>query len=249
MTGSRVAVAVLLVAAAGPAGFFAYRFLVSKHLIAPPAAGADAALAVSTPAGRTTAGSADTAAVGGLASAAASSAPLELPDITLPDATGAQRRLSSWRGHPLIVNFWATWCEPCRREIPLLESLRRQAADHLEVVGIAVDDREPVLRYMRQMSIDYPVLIGGTDGGTAAIQAFGMQAVLPFSVFADVRGRIVAAKVGELHPDDARLILARLADVDAGRVPLEKAREEVSSGLAALAAARARAEQTPTAAH
>lgn len=235
MNGPRVALAVVLVAAAGPAGFFAYRFLAAEHLIAPPRASADAALTVSR---------GPQAKSAPAVSAAPRPAPLELPDITLPDAGGMQRKLSSWRGHPLIVNFWATWCEPCRREIPLLESLRRKATDHLEVVGIAVDDRDPVLKYMQRMGIDYPVLIGGEDRGMAAIEAFGMQAVLPFSVFADTRGRIVAAKVGELHPDDAQLILARLAEVDSGRLPLEKAREEISSGLAALAVARARADSS-----
>lgn len=171
----------------------------------------------------------------------------DLPDLILPDAGGIPRTLSTWRGRPVIVNFWATWCEPCRREIPLLESLRREAAsashqgsESLEVIGIAVDDRDAVLQYMHRMGIDYPVLVGGTDRGMQAIQAFGMAAVLPFSVFADRRGHIVAVKVGELHPDDARLILARIADVDAGRMPLKQARDEISSGLAALAAARAR---------
>src|SRR4029077_18677769 len=49
--------------------------------------------------------------------------PLELPPLALKDAGGAPRQLSEWRGHPLVVNFWATWCEPCRREIPLLKTL------------------------------------------------------------------------------------------------------------------------------
>ncbi|HYK25625.1 MAG TPA: TlpA disulfide reductase family protein, partial [Steroidobacteraceae bacterium] len=220
-------------------GFLAYRFLAAEHLIARPGAAAAATAGVaSTPAER---GSAP-------ATPAATTAPLELPDITLPDTTGAPRKLSAWRGHPLVVNFWATWCEPCRREIPLLESLRRKSADHLEVVGVAVDDRDPVLQYMKRTSIDYPVLVGGTDRGMAAIEAFGMQPALPVSVFADSQGRIVAAKLGELHPDDAELILTRLADVDAGRVPLAKARDEISSGLAGLAAARERAATSATAA-
>ncbi|MGH8220799.1 MAG: TlpA family protein disulfide reductase [Steroidobacteraceae bacterium] len=241
--GARITLAMLFVAAAGPAGFFAYRFMAAEHLIAAPGPRAGATLTAVAPGVTTAAGSAATQ--NAPASAAARPAPLDLPDITLPDSAGVPRNLSFWRGHPLIVNFWATWCEPCRREIPLLESLRRKAADHLEVVGIAVDDRGPVLKYMQRMGIDYPVLIGGEDRGMAAIEAFGMQAVLPFSVFADARGRIVAAKLGELHPDDAQLILARLADVDTGRLPIEKAREEISSGLATLAAARSRAAAAP----
>jgi len=237
MSGPRIALAIVVVAAAGPAGFFAYRFLAAEHLIARPGASAG------VPATVTPGGPAPAAPPG---NDAARPAPLELPEITLPDASGGDRKLSSWRGQPLIVNFWATWCEPCRREIPLLESLRHKAKDHLEVVGIAVDDRDPVLQYIQRMRVDYPVLIGGQDRGMAAVEAFGMQAVLPFSVFADTQGRIVAAKVGELHPDDAQLILARLAEVDSGRMPLETARTEISSGLTTLAAARARGDSPAT---
>jgi len=239
-SGTRVAVAILLIAAAGPAGFFTYRFLAARHLIARPADRAPVG-SVSAP---------GAASASPAASAIAPRPPDALPEITLPDTDGIPRKLSGWHGHPLIVNFWATWCEPCRREIPLLESLRRAAqsapgdpADRLEVIGIAVDDRDAVLPYVRRMSVDYPVLIGGADRGAAAMEALGLQAVLPVSVFADRQGRVVGVKIGELHPDDARLILARLADVDAGKMPLRQARDQISSGLAALAAARAKAAQ------
>lgn len=250
-SGSRAAAAVLLVAAAGPAGFFLYRFLAAEHLIAAPAAHVVAsesrqpAAESRQPAAesRQSASESHQAAAGDSAAAAVTheATPEELPAITLPDAKGTPRSLSSWIGHPLVINFWATWCEPCRREIPLLQTLRRRARDHLEIVGIAVDDRDAALQYVRRMSIDYPVLAGGESAGLAAVNAFGVQAaVLPLSVFADGRGRIVAVKVGEIHPDDAQLILARLADVDSGRLALQSAREQISAGLAALAAARAR---------
>lgn len=248
-SGPRIAVAVLLVAAAGPLGFLAYRFLAAEHLIAAPgrATVIDASQLPAILARAQTSAGAPTAS-GEASQTAPKPIPESLPDLTLPDAQGTPRKLSAWLGRPLIINFWATWCEPCRREIPLLERLLHQAASRggktsagLEVIGIAVDDRDAVLKYMHRMGVDYPILIGGEDGGFAAIHAFGMQAVLPFSVFADTHGRIVAVKVGELHPDDAHLILARLADVDDGRLPLQTARDQISSGLAALAAARARA--------
>jgi thiol-disulfide isomerase/thioredoxin len=231
MKGPRIALAMLLVAAAGPAGFFAYRFLAAEHLIAAP---------VSTRAG-------DALTVAKAPAEPAKPAPLELPDITLPDSTGAARKLSAWRGHPLIVNFWATWCEPCRREIPLFESLRRDPdGRRLQVVGIAVDERDAALKYARAMGIDYPILIAGEDGGLKAIGAFGMgAAVLPFTVFADAQGRIVSVKVGELHPDEAHLILARLADLSAGRLGLAAARSQISSGLKALAVQRATRSAAP----
>jgi thiol-disulfide isomerase/thioredoxin len=215
---ARVALGILLVAASGPAGFLAYRLLASP----PPGAAPSAAV---PPAPR---------------AQPRHPVPERLPDIKLPDGNGTPHSLADWHGHPLIVNFWATWCEPCRREIPLLKSLRHRYADMgLEVVGVAVDFREAVLPYVRQMDIDYPILIGEQDG-LKAIDAFGMEAVFPFTAVADPDGRIVALKVGELHPDDADLILARLADVDAGRVSLTDARRRIRNGLAELAVKRAK---------
>jgi thiol-disulfide isomerase/thioredoxin len=157
--------------------------------------------------------------------------PERLPELELPGLDGSTQRLSRWSGKPLIVNFWATWCEPCRREIPLLKKLRRERAeDGLEIVGIAVDLRSDVQKYAAAQGIDYPVMVG-EDGGLAAAQAFGMDTVLPFSVFSDRQGRIVALKVGELHPDEARLILDRIRAVDHGSLAIADARRQIREGL------------------
>jgi thiol-disulfide isomerase/thioredoxin len=167
-------------------------------------------------------------------------APEQLPDLKLPDAKGAAHSLSQWRGHPLLVNFWATWCAPCRREIPLLKALRhRHSQMGLEIVGVAVDFRDAVVPYVREMDIDYPVLIG-EEGGLQAIDALGVDPVFPFTVIADPEGRIVAFKIGELHSDEADLILSRVAQLDAGRLDLAEARRQIESGLSELAVQRAR---------
>ena len=173
------------------------------------------------------------------------STPLDLPDISLPDAEGVKHRLAEWRGRPLLINFWATWCEPCRREIPLLKALRRErSAQRIEVIGIAVDFGDAVRRYSREIGIDYPVLIAEQDG-LDAIAAFGMDTVFPFTVFADRQGRIVTLKVGELHPEEAHLILDRIQDVDQGRINLPAARELIQREIAALAAQRAQVAEQP----
>lgn len=167
--------------------------------------------------------------------------PETLPDISLPDSKGTAHRLTDWAGKPLVVNFWATWCEPCRREIPLLEDLRHEnRRNGLEIVGIAIDHRDSVVKYIQDMRIDYPVLVG-ERGGLEAAAAFGMEPVLPFTVFADARGRIVTLKIGELHRDEATFILARLADVGAGRLGLSAAREQIGEHLRRLAVSRAAA--------
>jgi thiol-disulfide isomerase/thioredoxin len=168
--------------------------------------------------------------------------PDTLPQFSLADRDGHPRRLGEWRGQPLMVNFWATWCGPCRREIPLLNKLRvSHRAMKLEIVGIAVDFRDDVLKYAKQNPISYPVLIGEEDG-LAAVQAMGVaEPAFPFTVFADSHQRILALKLGELHQDEADFILERLAKVDAGSLPVAKARQQITEGLKEIATRRAAA--------
>jgi thiol-disulfide isomerase/thioredoxin len=168
--------------------------------------------------------------------------PETLPRFQLADSNGRKRSLADWKGRPLMVNYWATWCGPCRREIPLLNQLRAEnQAMKLEVIGIAVDFRDDVLKYVKENPLTYPLLIGEEDG-LAAVTAMGVgQAAFPFTVFADSRQRILALKLGELHRDDAELILERLAKVDAGKMELPVARAEITEGLKELATRRAAA--------
>jgi thiol-disulfide isomerase/thioredoxin len=163
--------------------------------------------------------------------------PETLPDVTLPDGSGTPHSLVSWQGKPLIINFWATWCGPCREEIPLLNTLRKErAADELEVIGIAIDEQQAVLKFAKEIGIEYPVLMGEQEGYEAA-EKFGVASlVLPFSVFVDRQGRIVTLKVGELHPDQAAAILDRVRDVDANRLTLADARRQIADKLRGLAA-------------
>jgi len=167
--------------------------------------------------------------------------PDTLPDLTMPDITGQQKSLRDYLGHPLIVNFWATWCGPCRREIPLLQQLR--AAYHndgLEIIGIAVDFQKAVADYVAKTPISYPLLIG-EDQGMAAAQKFGMEPVLPFSAFADAQGRIIAVKVGELHKDEADYILQEMRSIAAGKSSMADARAAIADRLRELSVARAKA--------
>lgn len=157
--------------------------------------------------------------------------PEVLPQFELADRDGKKQSLKSWAGRPLMVNFWATWCGPCRREIPLLNAIRQQrAAQNLEIVGIAVDFRDDVLAYAKETAIDYPLLIG-EDDGLAAVTAMGMQPAFPFTVFADSKQRLVALKVGELHQEDVDFILDRVIAVDSGKLELKAAQAEITAGL------------------
>jgi thiol-disulfide isomerase/thioredoxin len=168
--------------------------------------------------------------------------PETLPAIALTDRDGRKRTLSDWAGRPLMVNFWATWCGPCRREIPLLNKVRAErASQKLEIIGIAVDFRDDVLAYAKTTPIDYPLLIGEEDG-LAAVQAFGMQPNFPFTIFSDSKGRVVTLKVGELHQEDIDLIVDLVLAVDAGKAEMSAARQQITEGLKENATKRAAKE-------
>jgi len=159
-----------------------------------------------------------------------------IPEFKLADSDGTLRSLKDdWQGKALIVNFWATWCAPCRREIPLLNQLAAdRAKDSFQVVGIAIDFRDKVLAYAKEMQIDYPMLIGEQDALDAAA-AFGVDAVgLPFTIFTDTSGRVIALHMGELTTDEADLILSAVSDVNAGLTDPAQARQAITTALAAL---------------
>jgi thiol-disulfide isomerase/thioredoxin len=220
---ARVLLGVVLVAGAGPAGFLIYHAVFDGHPL-PLRQQTNVPAAVVPPT---------------LTTGTQAAGRLSLPEtVALPDSNGNIHHLTDYRGHPLVLNFWATWCEPCRREMPLLQALHQQRGADIQIVGVAMDFRTDALKYAQAKGITYPLLMGEKDG-LAAVNAFGMDTVFPFTVFADARGDILAVKVGELHADEAQLILGQITAVDAGSVSLTAARSTISEGLRALAIARA----------
>jgi thiol-disulfide isomerase/thioredoxin len=154
------------------------------------------------------------------------------PDVTLADRDGKPRSLAEWNGRPQVINFWATWCAPCRREIPMLNKLATDGAHpQIALIGIAIDFREDVLTYLKATPIDYTVLIGEEDGLDAA-RAFGMESLgLPFTAFVDKQGRIVTMHLGELHRPQADVILSIVAALDAGQIDLTTAQARIKTEI------------------
>jgi len=164
--------------------------------------------------------------------------PETLPDFTLSTLEGPPKAISSFTQPSLVVNFWATWCAPCRREIPLLRQIRAErGAKGVEVVGVAVDFREDVVKYAAEIGLDYPLLIGEEDG-MAAADSFGVDPVFPFTAFVDRERRIIALKIGELHADEAAFILDHVDKVNAGSLQPGAARQLIRDEIRRLDALR-----------
>ncbi|HEY0748206.1 MAG TPA: TlpA disulfide reductase family protein [Steroidobacteraceae bacterium] len=158
--------------------------------------------------------------------------PKDLPEFALKDLSGKSTPISAWAGKSLMINFWATWCAPCRREIPLLNALATDwAGRDLTVVGIAVDYPDKVEEFVTRFKIHYPILIGEQDALDVAA-SFGMDSpAFPFTVFTDRRGEVVALFVGELHRRQADFILSEVQNLNAERVQLPEARKRIAEGL------------------
>lgn len=117
----------------------------------------------------------------------------------LADLEGQARTLDEWRGKVLIVNYWATWCAPCREEIPVFIRLQRKYGDRgLQFIGIAIDRAEAVAAFSREFGMNYPVLIGGADAIEISRRAGNRVGALPFTVILDRSGVIVARELGGL---------------------------------------------------
>lgn len=135
-----------------------------------------------------------------------------LPAFALTDLSGEVHRASEWRGQVLVMNFWATWCKPCREEIPMLMQAQKQLSDQgVQVIGLAVDRRDAVQRFAKAYHINYPILVPMAD--IVRLQdAVGGGMGLPYTVIVDRAGRIRARVAGQI--DRARLnsLLAPLLD-------------------------------------
>ena len=134
-----------------------------------------------------------------------SSGAAALLSATFPDLEGRPRRLLDWQGRPLVCNFWATWCAPCREEIPLLVAAKQQYSQAgLEVVGISMDSDDKIREFAAIYRINYPLLVAGASA-IDLMRAMGNKAgALPYTVLLDRHGVLAGSKLGaysraELH--------------------------------------------------
>ena len=148
------------------------------------------------------------------------------PDFSLAGLDGEMRNFDEFDGRHRLLNFWATWCAPCRREIPLLKNFQlEQGEDGILVIGIAVDDMEEVRTYAEAAEFNYPILVGELDAMAVAEQSGLEFHAMPFTMIVTRDGEFLTAHFGELHQPDLNKIADILGRLDAGDIDPETARE------------------------
>lgn len=138
--------------------------------------------------------------------------PEALWKLSFPSLSGTVQTLEDWRGKTLVVNFWATWCAPCREEIPDLIAIRREyATKSVEIVGIAIDNSAAVTPYAREMGIVYPILMGEGSALEMSRALGNPSGALPYTVVIAADGTIVARHLGRLSKAKLQAILQNSA--------------------------------------
>ena len=148
------------------------------------------------------------------------------PEFSLPDIDGVEHTLDEWDGKHRLLNFWATWCAPCRREIPLLKAFQdEQGTNGIQIIGIAVDFPEDVARYAESAEFNYPILVGQEDA-MAIAETSGVDFIgMPFTMIVASDGELLNSHMGEIHEADLEHIVRVLKMLDNGEIDKESARK------------------------
>ncbi len=151
-------------------------------------------------------------------------------EFALPDLDGNIRHISEWDGKARLINFWATWCAPCRREIPLLKKMQAEhAKNNLQVIGIAVEEIEPVLVYAESAEFNYPVLVGEREA-MAAAESTGINFIgLPFTMVVAPDGQLIKAHIGEIRENQMAQIIEVFEQIQSGEIDLASARSTLKA--------------------
>jgi len=136
-----------------------------------------------------------------------------IPDFGYPDLDGLERRSSEWSGKVLVLNFWASWCPPCREETPLFVELQERYREAgVQFVGIAIDDREPIQDFSNTYGVNYPVLLGDISAVGLSKRLGNRFEGLPFTVIAGPDGKVVLRHAGGITREQITPTLQQLTN-------------------------------------
>jgi thiol-disulfide isomerase/thioredoxin len=131
--------------------------------------------------------------------------------LSLPDTAGRQQSLGQWQGKVVVINFWATWCEPCRKEMPeFVRAQRELGPKGLQFVGIAVDQKDKVEQFAKELDLNYPALIGGYDAVDLSKSLGNELSALPFTIVIDRSGKVALTQLGPFKQDKLRSTINNL---------------------------------------
>ena len=145
------------------------------------------------------------------AAASQTAMPTKMVDFSLPDTEGKIHDIKEWRGKIIVLNFWATWCPPCRAEVPLfVDTQTKFKKDGLVIVGVAIDKRQDVANFIDSYFINYPVLVSDQDN-TELMARYGNRiATLPYSVVMDRKGQVIETHAGAYKKDQLYGVLNKI---------------------------------------
>lgn len=130
---------------------------------------------------------------------------------SFPDLESTPHRLDEWHGKVMVLNFWATWCPPCLKEMPAFSMLQQKlGAQGLQFVGLAIDDVKSVKSFIASTPVAYPLLIAEATGVALAERLGNRLGALPFTAIFDRTGRLVEVKTGVYKPEDLRRVIEPL---------------------------------------
>ena len=137
-------------------------------------------------------------------------APAALWDQRFVRPEGGELVLAKLRGKPLLINFWATWCPPCVKELPEIDRFAKAHTGKLSVVGLAIDGPEPVRAFLKRLPLSFDIGLAALDGSDLARLLGNPAGSLPFTVLLDARGAVAQRKLGETNFDELQGWAARL---------------------------------------